>query len=198
MTPNLDTLSTAPTVFTVFYAIFWGLVANAQIRWKAFDWPLALAGRKRHVQYRPSWKRLRQSLFYLTILPTVLFVALLMLLTLAKPPKGLCSFVVALVVAIVSAHAGFAPYRLWLASIEAEPDSFYYPVKCKPGYYTAQPEGLEPFPLQRLWARSNYCVAWSYVVIAFLFALAGVGLSYVPWEALCAYLGHCLFPPTQD
>jgi hypothetical protein len=145
---------------------------------KAFDWPLALAG-KRGSQHEPSRKRLWRSLVYLTLLPIFLFVLLLLLLTLARPPKGLFSSVVALVLAVVSAHAAFAPYRLWLASMEAKPDIFYYAVPCRLGYYTTQPDGLEPFPLDQQWAHANYCVAWWYVAIALLAALANLGLSCV-------------------
>lgn len=176
----LSTLNIAATVFSLFYAIFWGLVANAQIRWKAFDWPLALAGR-RFAQYRPSRRRLWQSLWYLTILPMTLFVVLSVPFILARPPRGLAWLVAAVVMAILAAHAAFAPYRLWLAKMEDDPETFYYPVPGSPGRYTSQPQG-DSFPshdLRRRWAPRNRCVAQWYLLVGLFAALADLALSYV-------------------
>ena len=177
---DLSALNIAATVFSLFYAIFWGLVANAQIRWKAFDWPFALAG-KRFAKYRPSRNRLWQSLLYLTVLPTVLFVTLSVLLILAKPPNDFVSLVISLAAAIVAAHAAFAPYRLWMARMEDDPKAFFYPVPEKLGRYTSQPgqEPLSGHDLRRRWAPRNRCVARWYLLVAFVAALANLLLSKV-------------------
>src|ERR1035437_2709521 len=78
-------LNAPQTVFCLFYAIFWGLVANAQIRWKAFDWPPAFAGRRSEIKLAPSWKRLKRSICYLTCLPILLFLVLVAALNVPAP-----------------------------------------------------------------------------------------------------------------
>ena len=71
---------TAPqTLFCLFYAIFWGMIANAQIAWKAFNWSVALAGMPKAAdqQWKPAWHRLQQSLVILLLLQSLVFVGLL-------------------------------------------------------------------------------------------------------------------------
>src|SRR5204863_340106 len=97
------------TVFGLFFAIFWGLVANAQVQWKAFDWPLACAGRKEK-RYEKSWLRLRQSLWYLTLVPVLLFLVLVSILFLAPKRPFDYHMIIQLAGAILAAHSAFAPY----------------------------------------------------------------------------------------
>jgi hypothetical protein len=191
----VESLNVPQTAFCLFYAIFWGLVANAQIRWKAFDWPLAWAGRRQEA-YRPSKKRLWRSIWYLTVVPILLFLVIVALLTL-PPARGTAQFLLQLLGAVVAAHAAFAPYRLWLSGIEKRPKDFYYAsslpssapdppdpdesestdAKSRPAaadgraaMYASQP-GLEPeHRLDPRWASTNWWVGVGYIVVSLLFA----------------------------
>jgi hypothetical protein len=73
-------LNVPQTVFCLFYAISLGFVANAQLKWKAFDWPLALAGRT-DAAYRPSLDRIWRAAWYLAVLPILLFLLILTVLS---------------------------------------------------------------------------------------------------------------------
>jgi hypothetical protein len=178
----MDSLNVPQTVFCLFYAIFWGLVANAQISWKAFDWPLALAGRA-DPTYRQSWNRLGRSMEYLVILPIALFLILVAILA-SLPKQDHFGFraIAQMFCAVLAAQAAFAPYRLWLSRIERSPGKFYYlhlekhsdPRKPK---YSAQPNGELELLLDPNWSRSNRKVAWGYIIISIAIAAIGYALG---------------------
>jgi len=121
----MESLNTPQTIFCVFFAIFWGLVANAQIRWKAFDWPRALKG-IRDKKYLESWNRLKKSIIFLMILPILLFILLMSLLSSVPPRDMNWRYVIQIAGAVIGAHVAFVPYRLWLAVIERNPDQYFY------------------------------------------------------------------------
>jgi H+/Cl- antiporter ClcA len=170
----MTSLNIPQTVFCLFFAIFWGLVANAQIRWKAFDWPLAWAGRK-DTDYAPSCKRLWLSVRYLIILPTVLFVVFAVIFA-KVPARGFgTNLVVQFLSSIVAAQVAFAPYRFWLSRIELSPQVFYYPDPINPLRYYTQPNSDSELPLalDPKWSHINRNVAWLYIVVSIVFAAVG-------------------------
>jgi len=59
-------LKTHQEVFMVFFAIFWGLIANVQPRWKAFQWPLMF-------KLGVVTRRVLLAFFVMDILPVVYF-----------------------------------------------------------------------------------------------------------------------------
>jgi len=166
MTP-LTSLNAPQTVFCLFYAIFWGLVANAQIRWKAFDWPLAVAGRS-DSNYAPSWKRLKRSVVYLTWLPVFLFVVIVALLTVAPPRPLGGRLIIQLAGAVL---AGDFYYR---TPPPAEPAGT---APSAAGLYASQPRQKEDILLDPKWADTNRQVGRSYVGLSLLFALASTFLG---------------------
>ena len=171
-------LNVPQTVFCLFYAIFWGLVANGQIRWKAYDWPLAIRGYS-DVAYRPSWERLKLSLLYLTALPILVFVAIVtILIPLPARPEG-SLFVFQLVVATVAAHAAFGPYRLWLAKIENDPTRFFYAaISGKEREYASQPWQRDGFHyLDPQWSKRNWFAACGYIAVGILVAVVARALG---------------------
>lgn len=178
----MDSLNVPQTIFCLFYAIFWVLVANAQIRWKAFDWPLALAGRTDPI-YRQSWNRLGRSIKYLLILPIALFLILVAILA-CLPKQDYFGFraIAQMLCAVLAAQAAFAPYRLWLSRIERSPGKFYYfdPSKTtdpKKPNYSAQPNGEPELLLDPNWSRSNRKVAWWYIIVSIAIAAVGYALG---------------------
>jgi hypothetical protein len=173
-----ESLNAPQTVFCLFYAIFFGFVANAQVRWKAFDWPLAVRGGR---DYAPSRNRLLRSLFYLVLLPLGPFLTGLILF--AVPASELNRSLLQLVGAYAAAHAAFGPYRSWLSGVERCPGKFYYPAEfhsdygsAGPQYFLSQPRTMNPrqcarekeFPLDSKWANANLFVGSLYVVFSIL------------------------------
>jgi hypothetical protein len=106
-------------VFMLFYAIFWGAIANAQPRWKAFQWPLITLPRVR--------RRVIVALILLNLVPLIFFAYAMCSLhnrgpTVATPFAGSLHY---LIRGVVPAFAVFGMYRLWLAAVELYPDGFY-------------------------------------------------------------------------
>lgn len=112
------TLTAEQQVFMLFFAIFWGAVANVQPRWKAFQWPLFF-------RHRPAKCRVCLSLAVLNVLPLLLFGYVLWVLgechgsDMGWPILHLVGH------GVIPAFALFGCYRLWLAIVEAYPETFY-------------------------------------------------------------------------
>ena len=111
---------TAQEVFTVFYAIIWGTLANALPRWKAFDTGRCLRGSPGYPWCRALF-RLFLSLALLTIAPILYYGFLFMTLRrtgeLCGPTQAFCA-----------ALGGVAPlgfYRLWLVAVQLKNKWFY-------------------------------------------------------------------------
>lgn len=110
-------------VFIVFYAIFWGMVANVQPRWKAFQLPLVF-------RFRPATHRVVLSFIALNVLPICYFGWTIWMLSgdhLQVKEWGPSSVVLLLVHAVLPAFATFGFYRLWLGIVELNPLYFYAP-----------------------------------------------------------------------
>ncbi|MDO8532417.1 MAG: hypothetical protein Q7T26_09720 [Dehalococcoidia bacterium] len=108
------------TVFMLFYAIFWGAVANVQPRWKAFQWPLFF-------KLPQARCRAMAGLFVLNVLPLVFFAYGMWALhgrgpTESAPLAGSLHYVIR---GVVPAFAVFGLYRVWLAVVELRPYWFY-------------------------------------------------------------------------
>ena len=108
------------TVFMLFYAIFWGAIANAQPRWKAFQWPL--------ISEMPQVKhRVWTAVLVLNVLPLCFFAYGMWALygrgpTNTTPLSGSLHYIIR---GVVPAFAVFGIYRLWLAILELNPSYFY-------------------------------------------------------------------------
>lgn len=170
----IESLNVPQTVFSLFYAIFLGLVANGQIRWKAFDWPLAVRGFS-DAAHRPSWERLKLSLCYLTAFPIIVFVTIVTILAPLPPrPEG-TAFAFQLLVATIAAQAAFGPYRLWLGKIENDPTRFFYVASSRrESEYASQPRQREGFHyLDPQWSRKNWFSGCGYIAAGILVAVVG-------------------------
>src|SRR6266852_5259407 len=94
-------------IFMVFYAIFWGTVASAQTRWKAFHWPLLF-------RCAPASWRLLLSFLFLSVMPIVFFVWAVLRLA----NTGAVLVIKETLLGVVPAIAIFGFYRLWLGIAE--------------------------------------------------------------------------------
>lgn len=108
------------SVFMLFYAIFWGAIANAQPRWKAFQWPLF----SRMPQVK---RRVLTAVLLLNVLPLCFFAYGMWALygrgpTATAPLSGSLHY---LIRGVIPAFSVFGIYRLWLAILELNPNCFY-------------------------------------------------------------------------
>jgi hypothetical protein len=102
-------MSTAPQIFMLFFAICWGTAANAQPRWKAFDWSLV-------AEDAPSLRRCFLSFALLNLLPILYFAAVLIWLEswTTSPPSRFVQWL-SYVAAVLPALSAFGFYRLWMS-----------------------------------------------------------------------------------
>jgi hypothetical protein len=112
-------LNISQQIFLVFFAIFWGVSANAWPKRKPFHW--AFVNRVR-VALRAAL-----SVAMLNVIPVWFFVCALR--GLGGDQKSLDW--PEIVAGVVPAFFTFGIYRLWLAFIEIRPETFYYEVLTK-------------------------------------------------------------------
>ena len=148
-------------IFTVFFAIVWGTMANVQPRWKPFHWSLAF-------YFRPAANRLVLSILVFNILSIAFFVWTLSVL--GNPFTA--SIPVQILRGILPSFAPFGFYRVWIAAIEWKTSWFYrltsetrpdIAVKIEP---TATELGIE-----KRWWRSNLIFGLFYLAVASLVPL---------------------------
>lgn len=127
-------LNTSQTVFMLFFAIFWGAIANVQPRWKAFQFPL-LRTVKPQVK-----KRCALAIVLLNLAPLGYF--LLIMWILGKVSSGATVWH-HLLVGISPAFGVFGLYRFWLGKIESSPGTYYKSKRVADGHADAATDGLE-------------------------------------------------------
>ena len=125
---NLANINTSQTIFTLFYAIIWGTLANVWSRWGAFSWPLMWDPQQKVVQ------RGVLSLIIINIVPILFFAY--MFLSLANYALGTSIYVafLKLTVIILQPFALFGFYWIWVGIIQTFPSRFY-PHKPWRSYY---------------------------------------------------------------
>lgn len=109
------------TVFALFFAIFWGAVANVQPRWKAFQLPMVHFPRVR--------TRVLLSFLFLNLLPLVFFGYTLWMLQ--GPATSNMEWTVwksakLILRGVIPAFAIFGFYHLWIGIVERKSTVFYY------------------------------------------------------------------------
>jgi hypothetical protein len=159
-------------VFMLFFAIIWGAVANVRPRWKAFQWPLIF-------RHPPACHRLALSVGLLNVASLMLFGYALWTLGDHRGPDSAWPILHLVGHGILPAFALFGCYRLWLATVEAWPDTYYssnvgdggVPQKyqhAEPIYRTAHNGGVTQLPIVELGpdtAFPNACAALLYLAV---------------------------------
>jgi len=94
-------------------------MANAQPRWKAFQWPL-------FCRHKPATCRVILPVLLLNVAPVVLFAYVFWMLgcDAVSAPRPILRLIVH---GILPAFGVFGCHRLWLATIEKWPATFYSP-----------------------------------------------------------------------
>ncbi len=108
-------MNLSQNIFLVFFAIFWGISANAWPRWKAFHWTF--------IDMPPVRRRVAWSFLMLNVIPVALFTGTLMLLERYRSDKTTFPGIIA---GIIPAFEIFGIYRVWIAIIESHPTWFYF------------------------------------------------------------------------
>ena len=163
-------------VFLVFFAIFWGTVANVQPRWKAFDWPLAF-------RYRHAANRVTLAFFVLNVMPIVYFAIILWLTSGFTPAESPRDTVLRVVFhGVIPSFGVLGMYKIWLAAVEWKPSWFYKASSmeldenhrhAEPVYRTSvnNTEALVVDIPEGLWF-SNVVAGVLYIGVAFISALS--------------------------
>ena len=103
-------------IFTVFFAIFWGAIANTQPKWKAFHYTF----------FCRIWQttcRLVLAFLVLNVLPILYYCTLLSSLQTSEGQSVQWAYIA--LKGIVPAFAAFGFYRLFIAVLESFPLLFY-------------------------------------------------------------------------
>jgi hypothetical protein len=119
MEPISMILDPSQQVFMLFYAIFWGAVANVQPRWKAFQLPLI------GLVPKVGWRTLL-SFVLLNVVPLIFFAYVLWVLPHKAVDFHFSSYLWLSIQGVVPAFAVFGFYRLWLGVVEMWPERFYH------------------------------------------------------------------------
>jgi hypothetical protein len=114
----LTTMNDAQTIFSVFYAIFWGAIFSVSARWKAFNFGAIFDKGVKNVT-----KRIVLAKLIFNILPILYFILVLYLLSLKddlcpQQKECLVDFSTMVLSGIIPAFGIFGFYRLWMGIIE--------------------------------------------------------------------------------
>jgi hypothetical protein len=153
---EIKCMNTAQTVFTVFYAVAWGALANVWPRWRAFDWAL------RNEPGEKACQRGILSLTFLNILPFIFFSSGLLLLNNWVLHGYWISIIIQIFLIALQSLTLFGFYRIWVSIVQCCKNTFY-PEKSfgKGGRYN----GLRPEDLDRKYARKNLLVGLVYLIV---------------------------------
>lgn len=160
-------LNTTQQIFTLFYAIFWGVTVSAQSKWKAFHFTFFM--RKCQVTLR-----IILSIILLNIIPILYFTKILMILNNCKSNILSPSLIFK---GIIPAFAILGFYRIWISIIEFFPTLFYR-IDDENGLYPSK--DVEPtleslnIPLDNNHIKSacmNLLFGLIYIIISYLVAI---------------------------
>src|SRR3990172_4153557 len=172
--------TTLQTIFMVFYAILWGVVANAQPKWRAFNWPVAGT-------YSRPRRRVALAILVLNVAPILYFLGVFFLLRHVCVDERLVEIpglrilpiraIAQVFLAVVPANAPFALYRIWIALLERNPDTYYYraadpnnrPSSVEP---INDPTGREGPALFPRWWRRNFLTGALHLAVCIVAAVA--------------------------
>jgi hypothetical protein len=160
-------MNEAQMIFTLFFAISWGIVSNVLPKWKPFHY--ALFSRK-----QPR-RRAIVAFVILNVLPWVIFILVLVRLrgpAIMKPEEWTLSLGFMLIFrAIIPGLAPFGCYRLWIALLQSCPRFFY---EASSSQTEAKPMGPPNEPTVESLRLQTDGVFWNY-----FFALVYLGLSFL-------------------
>lgn len=163
----MDPLNAAQTVFTLFYAIMWGALANVWPRWKAFDLSLVAYPGNRAVQ------RWLLSFGLLNAVPIAFFVLILFRLQYWRLDPCWWPTTGKLLVVMLQPFALIGFYWVW-ASILARFRNVFYPATIKKFRY---PGLCEETDLDSKRALPNFLFGLLYIFVP----LAAFGLVSWRW-----------------
>jgi hypothetical protein len=161
-------LNVAQQLFLVFFAIFWGISANAWPRWKPFQWTF--------VFWSPRIAaRVGAAFLLLNIGPIAYFAIVIQRLDRMSATSLLWKMVLA---GVLPAFAVFGFYRLWIAVIEQSPKTFYYDAADLKTLHEGLLEGPEP-TIDILHLGKSQKWWWSNLFWAATYLTAALGAAWI-------------------
>lgn len=161
------------TIFTLFFAISWGIVSNVLPRWKPFHYAMFW-----HQDFWQPTRRIFVAFTLMNIVPWLVFVIVLVWLRGDSLTKDCWTLSVAsflIVRAILPGLVPFGCYRLWLAIIQTWSNYFYAESQLKVPEEFRVAEGcptIEPdkksLNLQFDGACNNLCFGVLYIAFSLL------------------------------
>jgi hypothetical protein len=170
-------MNDAQAVFTLFFAISWGIVSNVLPRWKPFHYAMWS-----YPDFQQPTRRILLAFILLNILPWVSFALVLFCLRARAPGLekwNLGAYILLIFRTIFPGLAPFGFYRIWIAVIQSWPTLFYAekqdlvpePFRTANGSTAVQVEpDIETLRLRLPGAGKNFCFGVIYVAFG-LFAL---------------------------
>jgi hypothetical protein len=171
-------LNEAQAIFTLFFAISWGIVSNLLPHWKPFHYAMWW----RRGFWQPT-RRILAAFTILNLIPPVFFVVILICLrgdALTKDEWTLAAAFLLIPRAILSGLVPFGSYHLWIAMIQQWPTFFYAKNQ------QAVPEGfrvpsdsapnepdVESLHLRSPGAPQNFCFGVIYLAFGLLALIPG-------------------------
>lgn len=145
-------------VYVIFFAIFWGVMASAQPRWKAFHWC--------YIHMPHVRNRLILSMAILNVLPILFFAGALWILR--GPAQSASSWTAGTVanivlLGVVPAFSTFGFYRLWFGLVELSPDSFYQ--KDEQGRYITEDDSKAEVHITPIAGPKNEAFGFAYIAV---------------------------------
>lgn len=166
------------TVFTIFYAIFWGLIANVQPRWKAFQLALVF-------DLKFARRRAVVSFIIFNLFPLIYYASFLCILNQSAKIESswvFYDFTRFIARCVVPSFGAFGFYRLWLTIIEIFPKYFYSPTQTElgPQYQRIIEKGLVIEPsLDELGIRIDSNNGWKNMIWSFIYF--GIAFLFSCW-----------------
>jgi hypothetical protein len=153
---DMNSVNAAQTVFSLFYAIFWGALANVWPKWKAFDWSLLVEASERSYARR----RCVLSVALLNIVPILFFVPVFAHLGGWNSDCPQWLVWLRLMVCMLQPFVLIGLYWLWVAVVQRHRSKFY-PAPLPQERYTA----IREVDLNSKFAGINARVALLYILV---------------------------------
>lgn len=115
-TGNLNSIQ---TIYTVFFAIYYGITISRTIDLSLFDTPTMYGGIKR---YPKSWLRFGLSFLFINVIPLFYFWRVMICLDRVKNPIDFCFLFIVFIQSIV----GFGFYRILVGILLIKRDNLFY------------------------------------------------------------------------
>lgn len=144
----------AQSVFTLFYAVTWGALANVWPRWQAFHWSLIGTSKQQALQ------RSILSLVLLNIVPLIFFIVVFLFLNQWRLEGSWWSIFGDLLIIMLQPFVLYGFYMFWVSIVQRYSKTFYPDPLDKDLY-----PGIRRHDLSREFACRNLLAGLTYIMV---------------------------------